>query len=178
MKKLLILATLLLSFNSFSMVYVSMETTKGTLEIELDDEKAPISVENFLNYVDTNFYAGTIFHRTVPNFVIQAGGHLPDMTEKPTNAPIKNECLNGLSNLFGTLGMARTEEMDSATSQFYINTKDNVRLDKRYAVFGRVIGGEEIMRSIEHAQTTSVGEYENVPVEPIIILSITRRNSL
>lgn len=175
MKTILILSALLFSSHSFSMVYVSMETTKGTLEIELDDEKAPISVENFLNYVDTNFYAGTIFHRTVPNFVIQAGGHLPDMTEKPTNAPIKNECLNGLSNLFGTLGMARTEEMDSATSQFYINTQDNVRLDKRYAVFGRVISGFEVIRAIEHTTTTTVGEYQNVPTEPIIILSITRR---
>lgn len=157
------------------MVHVTMVTTKGNLEIELDDVNAPISVENFLNYVDTNFYAGTIFHRTVPNFVIQAGGHLPDLSSKPTNAPIKNECLNGLSNLFGTLGMARTEEMDSATSQFYINTKDNVRLDQRYAVFGRVINGLEVIRAIEHTPTTTVGEYQNVPLEPIIILSISRR---
>lgn len=175
MKNLLTLSCLLISFNLYAMVYVEMVTTKGTIEIELDEVNAPISVENFLSYMDAGFYNGTIFHRTVPNFVVQAGGHTPDMTEKPTNAPIKNECENGLSNMKGTLGMARNEDFDSATSQFYINTKDNTRLDKRYAVFGRVISGYNVVEEIEHSVTTTVGEYENVPVEPIIILSVTRK---
>lgn len=175
MKKLIASLFFVLSFNLHAMVYLSMETTKGTIDIELDDVNAPISVENFLNYVRSGHYVGTIFHRTVPNFVIQAGGHTVDMTEKPTNAPIKNECLNGLSNLKGTLGMARNEDFDSATAQFYINTKDNVRLDKRYAVFGRVISGYEVVQAIEHVPTTTIGEYENVPVEPIVILSVNLR---
>ena len=175
MKNLIALFLLITSFNSFAMVYLEMVTTKGTIEIELDDVKAPISVENFLTYADIGFYNGTIFHRTVPNFVVQAGGHTPDMTEKPTNAPIKNECENGLSNMKGTLGMARNEDFDSATSQFYINTKDNTRLDKRYAVFGRVISGYAVVEEIEQSVTTTMGEYENVPVEPIIILSVSRK---
>ena len=147
MKNLISFFCLLISFNLYAMVYVEMVTTKGTIEIELDEVNAPISVDNFLSYMDAGFYNGTIFHRTVPNFVVQAGGHTPDMTEKPTNAPIKNECENGLSNLKGTLGMARNEDMDSATSQFYINTKDNTRLDKRYAVFGRVISGYAVVEN-------------------------------
>lgn len=163
------------SYNVFALINVEMITTKGTIEIELDEVNAPISVENFLSYMDAGFYNGTIFHRTVPNFVVQAGGHTPDMTEKPTNAPIKNECENGLSNMKGTLGMARNEDMDSATSQFYINTKDNTRLDKRYAVFGRVISGYAVVEEIENSVTTTIGEYENVPVEPIIILSVSRK---
>lgn len=175
MKKTLLTFLVAMSFPTFALVDVVMETTAGTMEIELDEVAAPVSVENFLSYADEGFYAGTIFHRTVPNFVIQGGGLLPDMSEKPTRAPIKNECLNGLSNLKGTLGMARDEAMDSATAQFYINTKDNVRLDRRYAVFGRVTRGLEVVQAIEHAATTTVGEYENVPVQPIVILSVTRK---
>lgn len=175
MKNLIILFCLLVSFNLYAMVYLEMITTKGTIEIELDEVNAPISVENFLMYMETGFYNGTIFHRTVPNFVIQAGGHTPDMTEKPTSAPIRNEYQNGLSNMKGTLGMARNEDFDSATSQFYINTKDNTHLDKRYAVFGRVLSGHAVVEEIEHAVTTTFGEYENVPVEPIIILSVSRK---
>ena len=149
-----------------------MVTSKGDLTIELDDVNAPITVGNFLAYASAGFYNGTIFHRTVKNFVIQGGGVLPDMTEKPTNAPIKNECMNGLSNLTGSLGMARDDAMDSATAQFYINTNDNVRLDKRYAVFGKVTGGLEVVRAIENSQTQTVGDYENVPVEPIMIENV------
>lgn len=175
MKNFTTIITLIFSFNLFAMVNLEIVTTKGAIEIELDEVNAPISVENYLSYVDSGFFNGTIFHRTVPNFVVQAGGHTPDMVEKPTNSPIKNECENGLSNLKGTLGMARNEDMDSATSQFYINTKDNTRLDKRYAVFGRVISGYAIVEEIEHSVTTTVGEYENVPVEPIIILSVLRK---
>ncbi len=153
-----------------------MSTTKGDMVIELDEVNAPISVANFLAYADSGFYNGTIFHRTVKNFVVQGGGHLPDMTEKPTNAPIRNECQNGLSNLTGSLGMARNEDFDSATAQFYINTNDNVRLDKRYAVFGKLVSGLEVMRWIEASDVQTVGEYENVPVEPIVVLSVTRIN--
>ena len=107
-----------------SAVTVIMETSKGNIEIELDEVKAPITVENFLAYVDVSFFDGTLFHRTIKNFVIQGGGVLPDMTEKPTNGPIKNEALNGLSNLRGTIGMARDTAIDTATSQFFINTVD------------------------------------------------------
>ncbi|MFL5810215.1 MAG: peptidylprolyl isomerase [Flavisolibacter sp.] len=175
MKNLTIIFSLLLSLQLHAMVNVTMVTSKGTIEIELDDVNAPISTENFLQYVDTGFYEGTLFHRTVKNFVVQGGGLTPDMNEKPTNAPIKNECMNGLSNLKGTLGMARNEDMDSATAQFYINTKDNVRLDKRYAVFGRVTAGYDVVEAIENAQTQTIGEYEDVPVNPILIMTIVRK---
>lgn len=174
MKNLICLILIFFSLQLQAMVNVTMETSKGTIEIELDEVNAPITVANFLAYTDTGFYNGTIFHRTVKNFVIQGGGHLADMTEKPTNAPIKNECMNGLSNLKGSLGMARNEDFDSATAQFYINTKDNVRLDKRYAVFGRVIRGFEVVEEIENVPTTTVDEYENVPIEPILIISVKR----
>jgi len=174
MKNLIYIINLLFSLQVAAMVDVTMVTSKGTIEIELDEVAAPITVENFLSYMDAGFYNGTIFHRTVKNFVVQGGGHTPDMTEKPTNAPIKNECMNGLSNLKGSLGMARNEDMDSATAQFYINTKDNVRLDQRYAVFGRVTSGYEVIEAIENAVTTTIGEYENVPVEPILIISVSK----
>lgn len=174
MKTLTLIISLLCSLQSFAMIDVTMVTSKGTIEIELDEVAAPITVENFLSYMESGFYNGTIFHRTVKDFVIQGGGHTPDMTEKPTNAPIKNECMNGLSNLKGSLGMARNEDMDSATAQFYINTKDNVRLDQRYAVFGRVTSGYDVVEAIENVTTTTIGEYENVPVEPILIISVTR----
>jgi peptidyl-prolyl cis-trans isomerase A (cyclophilin A) len=175
MKKILLTFLVVLSFNSFATINVVMTTSLGEMEIELDEVNAPITVANFLTYVDSGFYIGTIFHRTVKNFVVQGGGHLPDMTEKLTNDPIKNECLNGLSNLTGSLGMARTAEMDSATSQFYINTNDNVRLDTKYAVFGRVIAGLDVVRAIEASETTTVGEYQNVPLEPILILGVQRK---
>ncbi len=174
MKNLICIIGLICSLNLHAMVNITMETSKGTIEIELDEVNAPITVANFLVYVDAGFYNGTIFHRTVKNFVVQGGGHTSDMTEKPTNAPIKNECMNGLSNLKGSLGMARNEDMDSATAQFYINTKDNVRLDQRYAVFGRVTSGYEVVEEIENSVTTTIGEYENVPVEPILIISVLR----
>lgn len=174
MKNLICIMGLLFTLPTLAMVDITMVTSKGTIEIELDEVNAPITVENFLSYMDAGFYNGTIFHRTVKNFVVQGGGHTPDMTEKPTNAPIKNECMNGLSNLKGSLGMARNEDMDSATAQFYINTKDNVRLDKRYAVFGRVTAGYEVVEAIENVMTTTIGEYENVPVEPILIISVSK----
>ena len=183
MKFTLLVLLLSLSFQAVAAVTVVMETTKGTIEIELDEVKAPITVENFLAYVDVNFYTGTLFHRTIKNFVVQGGGVLPDMTEKPANAPIKNEASNGLSNLRGTIGMARENDPDTATAQFFINTVDNVRLDHQptnpqrfgYAVFGKVTEGMEVVDMIENAATHTVGEYEDTPMEQIIILSIRRK---
>jgi len=182
MKQFLALAILLLSQYSMAGTIVQVETTKGNFEIELNDIEAPISSENFLKYVDSGFYVGTIFHRSVKNFVVQGGGHTSDMQEKPTLAPIPSEAKNGLSNLKGTLGMARTEDINSATSQFYVNTKDNVGLDyseKRpgYTVFAKVISGYEVIEAIENTPVQSVGEYDNVPVESIVIKSMKRATS-
>lgn len=180
MKFLLLL--LLLNFHVIASIPVIMETSKGTIELELDEVKAPISVANFLSYVDVSFFDGTLFHRTIKNFVIQGGGVLPDMSEKPTFGPIKNEALNGLSNLRGTIGMARDTEIDTATSQFFINTVNNVRLDHQpqnpqrygYAVFGKVSKGMEVVDAIQNVETHTVGDYENTPVEQVLIYSIRR----
>ena len=171
----LFILLMLLTVNAFAMVEVTMVTNKGTIEISLDDEKAPISTANFLRYVEECFYDGLIFHRVVKGFVIQTGGHYTDMSMKPTHEPIENEAANGLSNVTGTLGMARTEVWNSATSQFYINTADNVRLDGKYAVFGKVTAGMDIVRAIEAAATTTMGAYRDVPKEPIIIQTITKK---
>lgn len=170
--KTILLAFLLVSSSAFSAVELSIRTNRGTIDISLDDEKAPVSTENFLRYVKECFYDGLIFHRVVRGFVIQTGGHFTDMTMKPTHEPIINEAKNGLSNLTGTLGMARTNEWNSATSQFYINTADNIRLDGNYAVFGKVTSGMEIVREIEGLPTRNQGNYRDVPVEPVIIESI------
>lgn len=165
------------------MPVVVLETTMGNIEVELNDEKAPLSVANFMSYVDSQFYNGTIIHRVVPNFVIQGGGLLSDLKEKATNAPIASEATNGLSNLKGTLGMARDTDINSATSQFYINTVDNVRLDHDpanparygYAVFGRVVTGMDVVAAIELVATMTVGEYEGVPVNAITLTSVRRK---
>ncbi len=156
---------------------IRFETTIGHFEVELYPEKAPITVANFLKYVNSNFFDNTLFHRVVKGFVIQGGGFTPDMNEKSTDAPIKNEAGNGLSNLRGTIGMARTQDIDSATSEFFINTKDNLKLDHRdetpahfgYAVFGKVIFGMDVIDKIEAVETHTVGEFENVPVTPVIV---------
>lgn len=183
------LLLLLISAFSFSaakaadMPVVILETSLGLIEVQLNDEKAPISVANFLSYVDSGFYNGTIFHRVVPNFVIQGGGHTADMKEKTYNAPIESEAKNGLSNLKGTIGMARDTDINSATSQFYINTVDNVRLDHNpadpakygYAVFGQVTSGMDIVAAIEAVATMTVGEYEGVPVDTITLISARRK---
>ena len=182
MKKTFFVVILSFSLQAMSAVTVMMETSMGNIAIELDEVKAPITVANFLTYVDLNFFDGTLFHRTIKNFVIQGGGLLPDMTEKPTFDPIKNEALNGLSNLRGTIGMARETEIDSATSQFFINTVDNVRLDHQpqnpqrygYAVFGKVTAGMEVVDLIQNVATHTLGDYENTPVEQIVIYSIRR----
>ncbi len=174
---------LLLNSFVFAGTPVVMETSMGTIEIELDEEKAPVTVENFLMYADLNFYSFTLFHRTVKKFVIQGGGLTEDMQEKETLDPIKNEATNGLSNLEGTISMARETAPDTATSQIFINVVNNVRLDHQptnparygYAVFGIVTSGLEIVHNIENVATTSIGEYDDVPVEPVIILSVSRK---
>jgi len=154
---------------------VVFETTQGTIKIELFEEQAPITVKNFKDYVETGFFEGTIFHRVIPGFVIQGGGMTADMEQKPTNAPIKNEADNGLLNERGTLSMARTQVVDSATSQFFINLKDNRFLDHGtrdfgYAVFGRVAEGLEVVDEIAMVPTANRGFHQDVPVEPITIL--------
>ena len=161
---------------------VVFDTTKGKIVVQLDEKAAPITVKNFLSYLDEKHYDGTIIHRVVPGFVIQGGGHTPDMKERKTRDPIKNESTNGLKNSRGTIAMAREDEADSATAQFYINVKDNVRLDKAnakdkvgYAVFGRVIQGMDVVDAIVASKRETRGEFENVPVEPIVIRSATRK---
>jgi cyclophilin family peptidyl-prolyl cis-trans isomerase len=157
---------------------VVMDTSLGKIKIELYPKKAPITVKNFLRYVDEKHYDGTIFHRVVPGFVIQGGGLLPNGREKPTHEPIKNEAGNGLSNQRGTIAMARTDEPDSATAQFYINLKNNTFLDRAeekagYAVFGRVIEGMDVVDKIASVET-GVGARESRPVEDVVIKSVRR----
>jgi cyclophilin family peptidyl-prolyl cis-trans isomerase len=159
---------------------VLMKTSQGDIKIELDKAKAPVTVENFLVYVNDKFYDGTIYHRVIPAFMIQGGGFDKDMNQKKAKAPIKNEAGNGLKNLNGTIAMARTSDPNSATAQFFINTKDNAFLDHRnetpqgygYAVFGKVIEGQDVVKKIEQVQTTTKAPHENVPVTPVVIESV------
>jgi len=156
---------------------VKMETTQGDIYIELFRDEAPVSVKNFEAYVNNGFYANTLFHRVIKGFVIQGGGFEPGMKQKQTYPPIKNEAANGLKNTRGTLSMARTNVVDSATSQFFINLVDNRSLDHRgnrpatygYAVFGEVIVGMDIVDAISDVQTTRVGYYSDVPQEDVIV---------
>ncbi|MHC4525344.1 MAG: peptidylprolyl isomerase, partial [Planctomycetota bacterium] len=160
---------------------VVMKTSMGGMTIELDADAAPVSVKNFLEYVNNNFYDGTIFHRVIKDFMIQGGGMDKDMNSKPNNDPIINEAANGLKNDRGTLTMARTTDPDSATSQFFINHKDNDFLNYTdpspdkigYAVFGRVIEGMDVVDAIADVKTTRVGYYDDVPAEPVEIHSVT-----
>jgi len=160
---------------------VLMKTSQGDIKIELDKAKAPISTENFLMYANGKFYDGTIFHRVIPQFMIQGGGFDKDMNQKPTKPPIKNEAGNGLKNVNGTIAMARTSDPNSATAQFFINTKDNAFLDHRddsqagfgYAVFGKVVDGMDVVKKIEAVQTATKGPFQNVPVTPVVIESVT-----
>ena len=159
---------------------VKMATNKGDIRIELDAEKAPITTKNFLDYANEGYYDGLIFHRVIAGFMIQGGGFDAQMKQKSTKAPIKNEAKNGLKNAVGTIAMARTSVVDSATSQFFINVNDNDFLDHRsespdgygYAVFGRVIEGMESVRAIEKVETESRGMHQDVPVQPVVIRSI------
>lgn len=158
---------------------VVLKTSLGSITIQLDPTHAPISTANFLAYVDAKAYDGTIFHRVIPGFMVQGGGFKPDMTEISYNAPIKNEATNGLKNLRGTISMARTSDPDSATAQFFLNLVDNASLDPNdqsagYAVFGKITDGLDVLDKIAQVQTTTVGQYENVPVKPVIIISARR----
>ncbi len=159
---------------------VNMKTNFGSIIIELNDEKAPKTVANFLRYVREGFYEGTIFHRVIGNFMIQGGGFAVDFTKKTTHNPIRNEATNGLTNSRGTIAMARTSNPHSATAQFFINVKDNdfLNYDKNswrwgYAVFGKVIEGMDVVNKIKQLKTGNRGRYQNVPLQNVIIEKIT-----
>lgn len=157
---------------------IKIKTTSGDIEIKLYEEEAPISSENFKSYVKDGFFEGTIFHRVIPNFMVQGGGMTENMENKSTNAPIKNEANNGKKNLRGTLAMARTMEIDSATSQFFINLVDNSFLDHGdrdfgYAVFGEVTNGMDIVDEIASSATGSKMGHQDVPIEPITITEVS-----
>lgn len=163
---------------SDSILVATMNTNMGTIKIELFPDKAPITVKNFISYVNDSFYDGTIFHRVINNFMIQGGGFLPDGTQKKTKAPITLESNNNLSNTVGTIAMARTNEPNSATSQFFINVKDNDFLNYKndqnpgYAVFGKVVSGMDVVNAIKGVQTTTKGAYQDWPVEDVKIINV------
>jgi cyclophilin family peptidyl-prolyl cis-trans isomerase len=160
---------------------VIIETNLGSMTAELDQANAPLSVANFLKYAESGHYSGTVFHRVIKTFMIQGGGFTPDMTQKPVQPPIKNEARNGLSNDKYTLAMARTNVVDSATSQFFINTADNAPLNNSgitpgeygYAVFGRVTAGMDVVDKIAAVAVGNQGPFQNVPNTPVEIISIT-----
>ncbi len=161
---------------------IVIETSKGTMEAELFDDKAPKTVANFLRYVDEKFYDGTIFHRVIQGFMIQGGGFTPDMRQKPTHDPVVNEAKNRVSNMRGTLAMARTSVVDSATCQFFVNHADNTFLDFRsprpdefgYCVFGKLTSGLDVLDSIAKVATGYSGPHRDVPTEPVVILTVRR----
>jgi cyclophilin family peptidyl-prolyl cis-trans isomerase len=161
---------------------VVIKTSMGTIKAEIFTDKTPVTGENFLKYVDEKFYDKTIFHRVVPNFVIQGGGFDDKLTKKPTHDPIKNEALSELKNSAGTLSMARTNDPNSATSQFYINVKDNAPLDHRddtpqgigYCVFGKVLEGMEVVAKINGVARSNQGGMQDVPTTPVVVESIRR----
>jgi len=158
---------------------VRFETSLGSFTLELDAAKAPVTVENFLSYVDEGFFDGLIFHRVIPGFMIQGGGFAPDMSQKKNRAPIKNEATNGLRNLRGTIAMARTNEVNSATAQFFINLKDNDFLDNSpgnfgYAVFGKVVDGLDTIDRIAKEKTGRRKGHDDVPVTDVVIQSAKR----
>lgn len=162
----------------------TLDTSLGEIKIELNAEKAPLSVANFIEYANAGHYDGTIFHRVIPGFMVQGGGFEPGMQQKPTKTPINNEANNGLSNAPYTIAMARTNAPHSATSQFFINVTDNKRLDFTsesgagwgYAVFGKVIAGEDVVKKIEMVDTGQAGPHGDVPKEDVIIKSVTISN--
>lgn len=167
------------SFGQDSPPRVALETSHGTIVLELNPEKAPITVENFLDYVDRGWYDGTIFHRTIEDFMIQGGGFTSDLQKKITRPPIQNEAGNGLSNVRGSVAMARTQELHSATAQFFINHADNESLDSYgggYAVFGKVVEGMEVVDAIATVEVNRPGQLsEAQPVETIVINSAKRQ---
>ncbi|WP_145578251.1 peptidylprolyl isomerase A [Yersinia alsatica] len=156
--------------------HVLLTTSAGNIELELNSQKAPVSTQNFVDYVNNGYYNNTTFHRVIPGFMIQGGGVTADLQPKTAKAPIKNEADNGLRNLRGTISMARTSDKDSATSQFFINVADNAFLDHGqsgfgYAVFGKVVKGMDVVEKISQVPTKNNGPYQNVPTEPITIIS-------
>ncbi len=182
MKTFFLFFTLLFSLSIFAKnPTVIIETNMGSIEVELNEEKAPISVKNFLGYVDDKFYNGLVFHRVINNFMIQGGGMNEKMVEKKTKASIKNEAANGLTNDNGTIAMARTSDPDSATSQFFINVSDNQSLNRPspdghgYAVFGKVTSGMHVVNRIKMVKTGSVSGYSDVPMDTVLIKSIKRK---
>ena len=186
MKRSFLLLTLLLSFALTTLPAIAesarvlMKTSLGDIELELDAEKAPLSVENFLQYVDEGYYTDTIFHRVINGFMIQGGGFTADLSRKDTHAAVRNEAKNGLKNKRGTIAMARTNQPHSATSQFYINHVDNDNLDYPsfdgwgYAVFGKVTQGMDVVDKIADVYTTTSRGMKNVPETPVVIESVTR----
>ncbi|NNC99804.1 MAG: peptidyl-prolyl cis-trans isomerase, partial [Gammaproteobacteria bacterium] len=167
--------------NNENTQFVSMKTSLGTIELALDSENAPATVENFLAYVKDKHYDGTVFHRVIPGFMIQGGGFAPGMSQKPTKAPVSNEANNGLLNEEFTIAMARTNDPHSATSQFFINVNDNRSLNFSsetsrgwgYAVFGKVVSGQDVVKKIEAVATGRVGPHGDVPLEDVVIESVT-----
>jgi cyclophilin family peptidyl-prolyl cis-trans isomerase len=164
-------------------VQVVLETSLGEVTLELYPAKAPETVRNFLDYVDSGFYSNTLFHRVIPGFVVQGGGYEPGFREKPTKKPVRNEATNGLANKRGTISMARTPVVDSATSQFFINVADNRALDHRdrsergfgYAVFGEVTDGMDVVDRIVAVPTTRMGPHQDVPRQDVLIVSARRK---
>jgi peptidyl-prolyl cis-trans isomerase B (cyclophilin B) len=163
--------------DSISKKRIKLETTEGNIVLELDITRAPLSVLNFMNYVRSGFYDGTIFHRVIKDFMIQGGGFTSVMKEKTTRKPVKNEADNGLKNIRGTVAMARTSDPHSATAQFFINTADNNFLDHKnkseqgwgYAVFGKVVEGIEAVNAVSAVKTTTRGPHQDVPTDPVVI---------
>jgi peptidyl-prolyl cis-trans isomerase A (cyclophilin A)/peptidyl-prolyl cis-trans isomerase B (cyclophilin B) len=158
---------------------IKFQTSLGSFTIELAEEDAPITCANFLKYVDEGFYAGTTFHRVIPGFMIQGGGMTADMKQKKTNPPIQNEAKNGLKNRRGSLSMARTDDVNSATSQFFVNVADNAFLDHRpgsygYAVFAHVVAGMDVVDKIVAVKTGRKGPHDDVPLEAVVIESVSR----
>ena len=177
----IVLTSIALPFGSATAeetIMVRFSTTEGNIDIELYPEKAPLTVANFVEYVNAGFYDGLVFHRIIPGFVIQGGGMEPGMQRRATREPIANEADNGLKNLAGTLSMARTSDPHSATSQFFINLADNVPLDHTgknsagwgYAVFGKIISGADVVEVIAAAPTGNVGQHRDVPTQDIQII--------
>lgn len=183
MKMVIMILMIVLSTFSFAKApVVLMDTNMGQIEIELNEEKAPKTVKNFLAYVDAKFYDGLIFHRVINNFMIQGGGHNEKMEEKKTNPPIKNEASNGLLNETGTIAMARTSDPHSASSQFFINVNNNSSLNypspdgHGYAVFGKVTKGMHVVNRIKMVKTGNLHGHANVPMDPIIIKKVSRKD--
>ncbi len=184
MKKLLLALTLGASLGAMAQPVATIQTNVGTIKVQLAQKEAPKSVANFIQYANSGYYNGTVFHRVIDGFMVQGGGFDAKMNQKTPNAPIINEAANGLKNQIGTLAMARTSEPNSATSQFFINVANNGFLDYKnssaqgigYAVFGKVISGMDVVNKIAKVPTGNQGMHENVPNKPIIIQKVSIQN--